>query len=773
MSEKKRPSLKIILVSVFSVFLLLSAGAIYYASTQISNEEIRKILIVQLEKSFPQAQVELGQLEISAGFNFLLKMESLKISLDQKGIKSTLISLNDAVVSIPVWAILTGGGEVDVSINKPEIEYVVAGENSNWSLAMAQSSQSSDTKSQPDSENEQGEDASSSAVYSLPLFVTESSLNLRIQDILLAYKTPEMSGDVTLSKFLVKNFNFETPTAFEVDSVLSFKMKEDQMNFSTLIIGEINFAKFIQDQVLPMKAMIRTSKISVPGLAPGLGEIKTELDLTLVQSGDISGSVKNNWDGILADFQMNMAQGALKISEIKFESSPDLLFRLVNMKIPELASGKSLLKLGGQVNLTKDGKIIPQLDFSLSPALSYTSGEMSAQVSANGKYEKTDLEVNVQADLFSGVVTTKVTGKHDVNQPFNMEKLGPFQTHIIANNLKVSEKFIQESLYPAPTKAAPAQQPNAQEQAEKKTAKGSAASMVLPPGRIDLALNSIYLADKELNAKGVFLLKADSLATQSFTFNYVEGEGKLTHLTELTKNEMTHQFDFSLKDFDLSGIDPFLPKFIGGTKGIFNTSVKGSATSLTYDMIINVDAKKGELLAMDISDQLNQMIKSIPILKDKVGDDKSFDFDGKFESLSFKAKATEKKAEFSSLKFVGINNKIDITGQGYLFLPPLTEKSEVLLNLKDRSGKVAKILQENVGDSLLPIQLAGPGLELKPQYEYTASKLAKTAFENRGKKEVERAKAKVIKKVEEELGDKLKDELKQKASDKLKQLLGR
>lgn len=770
MSEKKRPSLKIILVSVFSVFLLLSAGAIYYASTQISNEEIRKILIVQLEKSFPQAQVELGQLNISAGFNFLVKMESLKISLDQKGIKSTLLSLNDAVVSIPVWAILTGGGEVDVSINKPEIEYVVAGKDSNWSLAMSGSSQAGEAKSQQETQGEASSGAPSSAVYSLPLFVTESSLNLRIQDILLAYKTKEMSGDVTLSKFLVKNFNFETPTAFEVDSVLSFKMKEDQMNFSTLVIGEINFAKFIQDQVLPMKAMIRTSKISVPGLAPGLGEMKTELDLTLVQSGDVSGTVKNNWDGILADFQMSMAQGALKISEIKFESSPDQLLRLIDMKIPELNSGKSLLKLGGQVNLSKDGKIIPQLDFSLSPALSYTSGQISAQVSANGKYEKTDLEVNVQTDLFSGVVTTKVTGKHDLNQPFSMEKLGPFQTSIIANNLKVSEKFIQETIYPA---QAPAQKPSVEAPAEPQTAKPSTAPAVLPPGRIDLALNSIYLADKELNAKGVFLLKADSLATQSFTFNYVEGQGKLTHLTELKKNEMTHQFDFSLRDFDLSGINPFLPKFIGGTKGIFNTSVKGSATSAAYDMIINVEAKKGELLAMDISDQLNQMIKSVPILKDKVGDDKSFDFDGKFESLSFKAKATEKKAEFSSLKFVGINNKIDITGQGYLFLPPLTEKSEVLLNLKDRSGKVAKILQENVGDSLLPIQLAGPGLDLKPQYEYTASKLAKTAFENRGRKEVERAKAKVIKKVEEELGDKLKDELKQKASDKLKQLLGR
>lgn len=770
MSEKKRPSLKIILVSVFSVFLLLSAGAIYYASTQISNEEIRKILIVQLEKSFPQAQVELGQLNISAGFNFLVKMESLKISLDQKGIKSTLLSLNDAVVSIPVWAILTGGGEVDVSINKPEIEYVVAGKDSNWSLAMSGSSQAGETKSQQETQGETSSGAPSSAVYSLPLFVTESSLNLRIQDILLAYKTEEMSGDVTLSKFLVKNFNFETPTAFEVDSVLSFKMKEDQMNFSTLVIGEINFAKFIQDQVLPMKAMIRTSKISVPGLAPGLGEMKTELNLTLVQSGDVSGTVKNNWDGILADFQMSMAQGALKISEIKFESSPDQLLRLIDMKIPELNSGKSLLKLGGQVNLSKDGKIIPRLDFSLSPALSYTSGQISAQVSANGKYEKTDLEVNVQTDLFSGVVTTKVTGKHDLNQPFSMEKLGPFQTTIIANNLKVSEKFIQETIYPA---QAPAQKPSAEAPAEPQTAKPSTAPVVLPPGRIDLALNSIYLADKELNAKGVFLLKADSLATQSFTFNYVEGQGKLTHLTELKKNGMTHQFDFSIKDFDLSGINPFLPKFIGGTKGIFNTSVKGSATSAAYDMIINVEAKKGELLAMDISEQLNQMIKSVPILKDKVGDDKSFDFDGKFESLSFKAKATEKKAEFSSLKFVGINNKIDITGQGYLFLPPLTDKSEVLLNLKDRSGKVAKILQENVGDSLLPIQLAGPGLDLKPQYEYTASKLAKTAFENRGRKEVERAKAKVIKKVEEELGDKLKDELKQKASDKLKQLLGR
>ena len=54
----KTKKIKIVGIIV-AVFILLMVGVVYYASTKLNPEEIRKIAITQTEKFFPKAKASL------------------------------------------------------------------------------------------------------------------------------------------------------------------------------------------------------------------------------------------------------------------------------------------------------------------------------------------------------------------------------------------------------------------------------------------------------------------------------------------------------------------------------------------------------------------------------------------------------------------------------------------------------------------------------------------------------------------------------------------
>jgi hypothetical protein len=54
------------------------------------------------------------------------------------------------------------------------------------------------------------------------------------------------------------------------------------------------------------------------------------------------------------------------------------------------------------------------------------------------------------------------------------------------------------------------------------------------------------------------------------------------------------------------------------------------------------------------------------------------------------------------------------------------------VNFTENEGKIADILQKNIGSKTLPLRLVGPGFGLKPDIQYTVSRVAKSAFKAKG-----------------------------------------
>jgi hypothetical protein len=151
------------------------------------------------------------------------------------------------------------------------------------------------------------------------------------------------------------------------------------------------------------------------------------------------------------------------------------------------------------------------------------------------------------------------------------------------------------------------------------------------------------------------------------------------------------------------------------------------------------DAKKGEIKKLNISDYINPLLANIPVVKDQVKD-KQVKIDGNFETLSMKGRFTNVLYNISSFEFIGIDKKIQLSGNGEIYPKVESGKlSSMEVNFVDNTGKISDVLQKNVGTKILPIKATGSGFDLKPDYAYTISKLAKGALKSKGEEKVKEA----------------------------------
>jgi hypothetical protein len=114
-----KPNRLKILGIVLAALLVLFGGLFYYASTKLRPEEIKRITIEETKKVFPNAEVSLQSVDIGWGFNFKINLQkfSLKTTKDNQSVD--MMSVDELVVKVPIWAIITGAGVVEVKLDAP------------------------------------------------------------------------------------------------------------------------------------------------------------------------------------------------------------------------------------------------------------------------------------------------------------------------------------------------------------------------------------------------------------------------------------------------------------------------------------------------------------------------------------------------------------------------------------------------------------------------------------------------------------------------------
>jgi hypothetical protein len=752
----KSNKLKIIGI-IAAIFLLLAGGIVYYASTKLNPEEIKKMTIAQTNKVFPKAETTLGSVKINWGLNFKIELHQFVLNTKNPEGKSVeMMAVDDLVVKVPLWAILTNGGVIEIQLDKPLINYAEFPVGNNWTYAMGD-------KKEEDKKNKTPEEQAKAEQKAIGLF-GKSKINVKLSDVTVKYALRTNSnGQINISRFLVKGLNFESSTAFEIASDAKFTMADQSIvSFNTIAIGEINIADLVQNGSVSSLVIVKINNIAKTGLEWKFPEIVTNLNLLLKKDGEISGSIATSFETqnkISADFKM--AKG-IEVSNINVNIIlKDIGLIMVLDRAIDLS--KANLTAKGKLLYTEEKKIDADLSFAIAPGIGYSKEGIVATTTVDGSFKKKDIVIKVKTDVLSGKVDTLVNGEFDPNEKFDMKALKPFDIKVTATGMKIPEKIIQQKLW---AKKDPAEVAKAEAEAERMreaAAKNGKPIPGLPPANVNVAWSNISVGGEDFSGKGKIIVSSHAIAIDGMTFKFSKGTGKLTQTMKLGAKSTESVFDLGITDLNLSSFKPFLPPFVENFSGTFSGKVNGSAkifnTSTTppqFDVNVALDAKKGDIKKLNISEYITPLLAGIPMVKDKVAG-KEFKIDGNFETLTMKGRFQNDTYNLNDFNFIGLNKRVEIKGSGVIYPEPgTTKQSSMEVNFTD-NGSIGDIIQKNIGSKVLPIRLIGPGFSMKPDIGYTLAHVAKGAAKTKGMEAINKVIEKNIDKV---IPEKAKEQVK-------------
>jgi hypothetical protein len=736
----KSNKLKITLASLL-VLILAIGGLFFYASSKLQPEEIKKIALEQTQKVFPKALVQIEKVEIGWGLNFKINLEKFSIDAQKDNQKIEMMSVDHLVVKVPVWAVLTGSGLIEIKLDAPHMNYQEFPEGNNWTYAMGDKKSDSSPKAE-DSSNE------SKSVSSLGFF-GKSKIDIKLSDISVKYGLKDNSkGDIKVSRFVVKGLNFESSTAFEIASNAKFVMKDNSVvSFDTIAIGELNIADLVKNGSVSSVVIIKMNNMTKTGLDWKFPEVTTKVDFVLKKEGVLTGNVLTSFESqnkISAKIELGKK---VEISDINVEIVLKDVAAIMGIeKMMDFSKAKLTAK--GSLVYGEDKKINAQMNFAITPGMIYSKDGLSASTTISGEFKGREINVKAKTETMDGVVNSAVIGSYDPNEKFDMTKLKPFDIKITASGMKLPEKFIRAKMWDKKKEEAPIS--NA---AKNDVSSGqNATPMALPPSNIVLDWSNINIGGEDFSGRGRIVTSAKSMAVDNLNFKFSKGSGKLTQTMTLNPTSSESKFNFEITNLNLSSFKAFLPPFVENFSGTFTGKVNGSAIihktekMPNFDVTVVADASKGEIKKLNLSDYINPMLANIPVVKDQVKD-KQVKLDGNFETLSLKGHFTNNLYTLTSFDFVGLDKKVQVTGSGEIYPVAGAKQSSVDVNVIDNTGKISEVLQKNTGSKILPMRVAGPGFEMKPDYNYTIAKLAKGTIKTKGEEKIKEVVQKNIDKI--------------------------
>jgi hypothetical protein len=742
---------------IAAVFIVFIAGVVYYASTKLNPEEIRKIAITQTEKVFPKAKASLDTINISWGLNFKIELHKFAINTTSpEGTPVEMMAVDTMVVKVPLWAIITNGGVIEIQLDKPLMNYAEFPVGNNWTYAMGE-------KKDEDKKDEKTPEEKAAAQEKAIGIFGKSKINVKLSDVAVKYSLRDHSnGQITVSRFLVKGLNFESSTAFEIASDAKFVMADQsEVSFSTIAIGEINIADLVKNGSVSSLVIVKVNNITKTGLEWKFPEVTTNINLLLTKEGEISGKVATSFESqnkISADFKMTKQ---IEISNINV----DIILKDIGLIMGlDRAIDLSKAKLSAKGNLiyTEDKKIDADLSFSIAPGIGYSKDGVVATTSVEGSFKQKDIYVRVKMDVLSGLVDTIINGEYDPNQKFDMKALKPFNIKVTATRLRIPEKVIQQKLWAKKDPAVVAKEEADAEAAREKAAKEGKPMPGLPAANVNMTWSNINIGGEDFSGNGKIIVSSHAIAVDAMKFKFSKGTGTLTQTMKLGLKSNESVFDLGIKDLNLSSFKPFLPPFIDNFTGTFSGKVNGSATLFKavkppkYDVNVALDAKNGDIKKLNIGEFINPLLSSIPMIKDQVGD-KQLKLDGNFETLNMKGRFTDTTYNLASFNFIGLNKKVEITGSGTIYPVVGAPNNSSMDVYFTENAKIGELLQKNVGVKVLPIRLSGPNYAMKPEIQYTLSRIAKGAIKTKG---VEAAQKVIDKNIDKIVPEKAREQVK-------------
>lgn len=770
-----KSKLKIILISVFSLSVVLFGGAIYYVSQKVNSEEIRELTIKQIQNTFPAAKVELGKFDLSLGTRIKLTADNLNISYPTKRKSYNMLSVKDLTVKVPIWSILTGGGSIDVNLDSPKVGYYELKNGTNWSLS-TKGGKKKTAPVKPSTKTKKEESKAKSVEANqlvIPAFIANSNVNLRLKNILLDYAMkPKTKGTVEINKFIVTNLGLKSKAAFELDSkIILGQKKASDVSFRSLIIGEFSLSEFLKNNKIDSNIVLKISDVFLKDSNLKLPLLKNNIEFSM-NGGNISGNVKTNFEKSTLGFDYSVGGSKVLVSNLKSDIKLQDLLNIANDPTLPVSAKSASLNLGGGVSI-KNSVITPNLSIDMKNPLTVNHQGLNADVIMSGSVKGSKTNLKVSTSVLEGVIDLLVATNFNLNSKKPVQsRLKNTVVSVDISSVNITKQMLQDIIY-APKK----EDSNTSNEEASKTASSSKAkepqkkgtAFVLPNAKINLNWNKVKVGTEE--TKGLVKVNVNNnvIKTNKYTINFGKGTIKGNESLTLGKTSTKGSFNLALNKIQFDSFQAMLPPQVTEVKGNFSGKINGkffSGDKVTYDVTTKLKAANGDLKGIDVNQYVQKvygLVEKLSFLKGKMPK-KDVKVDGNFEIFELDGRFKHNHFDLKKVNFVGVNKKVMMKGSGNIYPLPSKKEGRVFIDFKDQLG-LSKVMKKNVGTETMPLLFKGSGYALSPDYGFTAKKLAKVAYKSKGKKQVKKAVNKLKKKIfktddKKKVEEKLKNEAK-------------
>jgi len=748
----KRSKIKII-AAVLGIFLLLFVGSLYYLSTKITPEEVRKQTLTFLTKNMPGASVQLGEVNYSFGTSLKFKLNNLQIKLKDEP-HSPLASINVLDVKIPIWAILTGGGTVGININAPILHYTeIANNQNNWNKALKSTNENVE-KSTSTKKSEEKNSVSEKKSLALPAALSRSKLDLKLTNLVLKYSLlNKTKGDVEISRFFIKNLNFKSATAFEVASQIHQKAgKNEEISMEAVLIGQLNLGHYLENQELNSTMVLSLNNVKLPGLKKDISAIKADMKLNLKKDG-------------LVDLDLDAGLGSMGYAKLKIQLLKEKInidIRDVDISIKEtldivgqeglVNSDTSRMKIKGKAEIDH-GEINPKIEFQIQPAINFAiAPKVNGDFTASGELLKDQVSLKVLGKILHGTLDLVVKVPVNLKAEKMEDKIGLANVQISMNGVQIPKDDLREAIYSKQKNEEIPKDENSSDSSSKQASNKSKVipAPILPKVTAQIKWTNISIGGEPFQGDMKILSQKNTVTSDNVKFTFSKGKGSIKFMTTLlAQGAQNTKLDAQINSLNLDSFMPFLPKNLESLKGTFSGQVKGTVETVPlkkqaqYNFAVSMKAKDGEIKKLNVAEYVTDAIDGIPMLKNKISKD-GINLNNKFDSLELNGNFMPDHFQISKFTFVSSKGQLVANGHGDIYPLPNLPESVLEFDLTDQNGKLSKELQKNIGTNSLPLRVSGLQYSMKPDLAYTLKKISKSALKTQGKEQIKKIGEKLL-----------------------------
>lgn len=638
---------------ILAICLTSFSLGLFFLAKKIEPLAIKNKTIELLNKSYPENNFEIKDVDYSLGFSVSLFLRELNATKNE----SLVLKADWIEFRLPLWAVYFGGGNLDIRIVNAYVKKEKEGITAK-NLGLTGIHQGLDNKT-----------------IEVPSVFSRNKINIRFINL-----TYDHERAYSVDTLLFKNISRKGLSAFEI---IKNNQKDVLNPYDFQIVGEVNLQKLVENNETDISFFANVHNLRLHQGRFKLPDLKLSGKGALNSNGVLSASVdlKGN-ESIQMKFKALFNETLWKLDNIDAKIETKALFEAFLYKGSKFSFEDSSFSLKGGFDympLKKD--IDVDLSFEISKLSYLLEKNIPLINNIEGKLLGKKLTSKIRTDLFSGVAVTDLEGVVDFKSGYKLDKVLSLSLKSSLSNIRLSQKEINEHLY---------REVQNKEISNKRT---------LWP-KINWAIDGkhIFIGSDQYSVKSLVEHEETNIKISETLITGQDGELKIQGNGKVqTKDHFILNLEGKLKNSNLSSF-----MFLAPTWMQLNMSGKASGTTsfhlrqegLQKDFSLNIDGKLGEgsIEGLKLSEYYSKKYPSAT--KVKILNEKFLKGDIKM-SISNESLVLE-KVRLTYAK----NEDLDVHGEVKF---SSSEKSKLDLNFINGKRKELPLTFNGLGKNLNPI----------------------------------------------------------------------